>query len=98
VEATLAVRADIVGGSERADHELSELNRLHIAADLDHDASILMAHVLGPAYVVQAAICPKVGPADAGRRELDDGVGALEDPGLGDCFIANVADAVENGG
>jgi hypothetical protein len=91
------VGAGVVGKNERADDELAGLDGLDLVADLDDHAAIFMAHVKGLGDGVRAAIGPEVGTADAGCRELDDGVGGLENRGFGDFLEANVAGAVENG-
>src|SRR5439155_9672044 len=77
------MRTGIVGGEERADDELSRLNRLDRAADLFDEAAILVSHRCQPGRGLQATIRPKVRPAYAGRRYPDDGVRWSQDFWLG---------------
>ena len=56
VIARLTVRTRVVGGGERADDELSRLDRDDRAADLFHDAAVLVAHGSRPAA---AALRPR---------------------------------------
>ena len=93
-----AVGADVVGGDEGAYDELPRLDVADLAADLDHRAAVFVPHVHRRGDRVRAAVGPEVGPADAGGGEPDDGVGGLEDRGLRDVLVADVAGAVENGG
>ena len=93
-----AVRADVIRGGERADHELPRLDVADLAADHDHCPAILVAHVHRRGDGVGAAVGPEVGAADAGRSEPDDDVGRLQDLWLRNVFVADVAGAVENGG
>ena len=70
--------AGVVGGPERADDEVADLDGAHLGADLLDDADVLVAHHL----VVDrlgAAVGPQVAAADAGRRQADDRVGRLDD-------------------
>jgi hypothetical protein len=92
------VRAGVVGDTERANNELTRPDGSHLAADLHDDAAIFVAHVHRRGHLVESAIGPEVGAADAGRRQLDDGVGRKLDFGLGDFLAADVAGAVKDSG
>src|SRR5581483_9907111 len=72
--AGLADRAGVVGGEEGADDELPGLDVLDRAADLLDDADVLVAHRGRLGDRIDAAVGPQVGPADAGRRQPDDGI------------------------
>ncbi len=61
--------AGVVGGEERADHELARRDRGDLGADLFDDADVLVPHRDGLVDRVGAAVGPQVGPADAGRRQ-----------------------------
>ena len=78
LEAEAAVRTGIVGDTERADDELTRSDRWHLAADLHDDAAIFMPHRHRRRDVVQAAEGPKIGSADAGRRQPDDRVSRID--------------------
>ena len=88
------MRTGVVGQAERADDELSRMDGFYRAADLFDDAAILVAHRHRRFYVVQATEGPKVGAADAGRRQADDGVGRLEDFRLGNFLATHIAGAM----
>ena len=62
-----ADRAGVVGGEERADHELAGPQGADLAADLLDDADVLVAHRRWPVDGLDAAVGPQVGPAHAGR-------------------------------
>src|SRR5437773_9129353 len=94
--ARLAVRTTIVGGEERADDELPELDRRHSAADLLHDAAVLVPHRFRLGDRVDAAVVPQVRPAYAGDRRPDDGVRRLDDRRGVALLEAHVTRTIEN--
>ena len=96
LKAEAAMRAGVVGDAERADDELARPDGRDGAADLFDDAAIFVAHRHRLRDGVQPAIGPQVGPADAGRRQPDDGVGRLEDLRLGDLLATHVARPIKN--
>ena len=71
--------AGVVGGEERADHELAGLDAGDLAADLLDDADVLVAHRGGSVDWLDAAVGPQVGPAHAGGGDADDRVGGFDD-------------------
>ena len=91
-----AMRTGVVRDAEGTHDELTRLDGLDGTADFDHHAAIFMAHVHGLADLVQPAIGPEIGAADAGRRKHDDGVGQVNDLGFGDLLAADVAWAIKN--
>ena len=93
--AGLADLAGVVGGQERADDEVADLDGADLGADLLDDADVLVAHHL----VVDrlgAAVGPQVAAADAGRREADDRIGRLDDPRVLAVLDPDVAGAVHD--
>ena len=69
--------AGVVGGEERADHELARSHGGHRRADLLHDAGVLVTHRRRLDDRVRAAVGPQVRTADAGRGQPDDRIGRL---------------------
>src|SRR5205085_9249236 len=67
------------------------------AADLLDDSAVLVAHRRRLGDLLNAAVGPEVGSADAARRNPDDGVGGLPDSGDFALFEPEVARSVENG-
>ena len=66
------------------------------AADLLDDAAVLVPHRSRFGDRTDAAVGPQVGPAHAGRRELDDGIRRLNDLRVGALLEPHVARPVEN--
>ena len=75
--------AGVVGGEERADHELAGPDRGDLGPDLLDDAHILVAHRRGSVDLVESPVGPQVRPADTRRGQADDRVGRLQDRGSG---------------
>jgi hypothetical protein len=88
--------AGVVGGEERSDDEVADLDVPHVRADLLDDAGVLVAHVEGLGDLVGAAVGPQVRPADAGRGQADDRVGGLHDGGFGDVLDTDVSGGVHH--
>src|SRR5215208_5284632 len=88
--------AGVVGGEERADDELAQLDQTYLAADLLDDADVLMAHRGRLVDRLDAAIGPEVRAAHAGERQSDEGVGLLDDRRVGALLEAHVPGAVKN--
>jgi len=97
LEAVAAVRTGVVRQAEGTDDELPRLDRGDGAADLDHGAAVLVAHVHRPFDLVQPAVGPQVGAADAGGGQPDGHVGRLLQGRLGHLLDAHVAGGVELG-
>jgi hypothetical protein len=95
--AVLADGAGVVGREERADDELARPDRPDRAADFLDDAAIFVPHRCRRGDRLKAAIGPKIGATHAGRRDLDDGVGRLDDPGQVAFLEAHIARAVKDG-
>src|SRR5882762_2757030 len=94
--AGLAVRTGVVGGEERTDDELARLDCSDSATDLLDDAAVLVPHRGGLGDLVDAAVAPEVGPADARRGHLDDGVRRLDDPRDFALLETHIARSVQN--
>jgi hypothetical protein len=77
----LADGAGVVGGEERADHELAGLDVLDLAPDLLDEADVLVADRGRPVDRFDPAVRPQVRAADTGRGQPDDRAGRREDPG-----------------
>ncbi len=71
--------AGVVGGEERADHELSRPHGANVAADLLNDADVLVTHRGRPVDRFDAAVRPQVRAAYAGRGQPDERVGRGDD-------------------
>jgi hypothetical protein len=80
--AGLADLAGVVGGEAGADHELAGPDVPHLAADLLHDADVLVAHRRRLLDRIGTPVGPQVRAADTGRRQPDDGVGRFDDLGI----------------
>jgi hypothetical protein len=90
------MRTGVVGETERADDELSRLDGFDLAADFDDHAAVFVAHVGRAIRGLKPAVRPQVRPADARGRQLDDGVGGLEDFRLFDVLVTHIAGAVQD--
>src|SRR5881296_1526726 len=86
----------VVGREERSDDELSRRDRPDRAADVFDDAAVLVAHGRRTVGGADAAIRPQVGPADARRREPDDGIRRFDNFWRRALLETHVARAVEN--
>src|SRR5581483_6550612 len=78
LEAGPADLAGVLGDDERPDDEVADPDVLHLGADLLDHAHVLVSHervVRG----LDAPVGPQVRPADAGRGQLHDRVGRLDD-------------------
>src|SRR4029450_4595130 len=62
-------------------------------ADLLDDAGVLATHRPWPLQLLDPAVRPQVRPADAGRRQPDDGIGPLQEGRLGAGAEARCADS-----
>jgi hypothetical protein len=72
--------AGVVGGHERADDVVADLDVPHLVADLLDDPDVLVAHRGGAVQRLDPAVRPEVRPADAGGGHPDHRVGRLDDP------------------
>ncbi len=88
--------AGVVGGEERADHELAGLHDVHFRADLFDDADVLVSHGCGLSGRVIAPVGPQVRPADAGRGEPQDRVRRFDDRGPLTLLDAHVSGSVHH--
>src|SRR5215204_4731553 len=88
--------AGVVGGEERADDELAQLDQTYLAADLLDNADVFMAHWGRPVDRRDAAVGPEVRAAHAGERQSDEGVGLLDDRRVGTLLEAHVPGAIKN--
>jgi hypothetical protein len=88
--------AGVVRGEERADHELTGLDRADSAADLLDDADVLVTHRGGSLDGLDAPVGPQVRAADTSSRQSEDGVSRLDDRGVATDFQTDVAGGVED--
>jgi len=88
--------AGVVGGPERADHELAGPDVLDLTADLLDDADILMAHRRRPLDRFDPAVGPQVRAAHTARRQPDDGIGRLDDPRVLAVLHPDITRAIQN--
>src|SRR5579885_156347 len=93
----LADLTGIVRGPERANHELTGLDRPNRASDLLHDAHILVPHRRRLADRLYTTIVPQIGPAYAGGRDPDDGVRWFDNLRVGTLLEAHVPGTVKHG-
>jgi hypothetical protein len=91
----LAELAGVVGCHERPDDEIADPHVLHLGADLLDDTDVLVPH-RRLVHAVGASIRPQVGPADAGRGDLDDGIGRPRDGRLLALFDTDVPRSVHD--
>src|SRR4051812_1270776 len=94
LKAMLAMRARVVGGEERSDHELSGLQGRHAASDLFDVAAVLVPHRRTRWKRGDAAIGPEIRTADARHRQTDDRVRRVNDRWLPAVLEPDVARAV----
>jgi hypothetical protein len=90
------VRTGVVGSGEGSDDKLPGLDRGNRTADLLDDAAVLVPHRRRLGERANTAVGPQVGPADAGGRDPDDGIGWLDNLGLVALLEAHVAWNVKN--
>ncbi|ANS28608.1 hypothetical protein R1CP_19630 [Rhodococcus opacus] len=81
----------VVGGEGRPDDEVADFYAPYLVADLLDDADGLVAHRLRPLRLLDAAVGPQVGTADAGGGDADDRVGRFEDGRVVTLVDTNVA-------
>ena len=74
-----AVGTGVVGSGEGSDDKLAGLDRGNRTADLLDDAAVLVPHRCRFGERANAAVGPQVGPAHAGGRDPDYGIGWLDD-------------------
>jgi hypothetical protein len=86
----LADWAGVVGGEERADHELAGFDGVDVAADLVDNTGVLVAHGGWPVDGLDPPVGPQVRAAHAGRGEPDDRVGRFGDLRIGVLFDADI--------
>jgi hypothetical protein len=86
----------VIGSEERTDDELSAPDRRDRAADVLDDAAILVTHGSRLGRGANAAVRPQVGPAHAGRRHPDDGIGGYDDRRVSALLESHVTRGVEN--
>jgi hypothetical protein len=98
VQALSAGLARVVGVGERRDHDVTDRQPGHVAAELLDDAHELVAHGLALVTGRGGAVGVQVGAADARPQHADDGIRGLLDRGVGDVLDADVAGAVQQGG
>lgn len=67
-----------------------------VVADLVDDADVLVSHAGGCGDVLDAAVGPQVGAADAGGGDADDRVGGFDDGGDVDLVDADVSGGVHD--
>src|SRR5690606_36065937 len=92
-----AVRTGAVAGVEAGDDEVTGFHRGDLGADLHDDPAALVADRLGFGDGVVAAVAPQVRAADAGRADLDDGIGGVLDDRVRTALDAHVAGRVNDG-
>ena len=94
--APLAARACQVAVDEGGHHQVSRGNGRHLSPGLLDHSDELVAD--GPDGVgALAPVIPQVGPADAGQRDPDDGVGRLTDHRVWPLADVDVPRSAENG-
>jgi hypothetical protein len=91
VQALVAEGAGAIGEGKRHQHEVADLDVAHVRADVVDEADRLMAHRPPGLGRLQGAIRPEVAPADGRPRDPDDGIGGLNDRGIGDILDSDVA-------
>ena len=91
-EDTGAVRVE-----ERGHDEVAGLQGAHICADGVDDADELVAHPSPGLGWLHLGVRPEVAAADAGAGDPNEGIGGLDEPGIGDVLDPNIPCAEHDG-
>jgi hypothetical protein len=97
VQSLPAEDAGAVGVEERRDDDVAGLDRADVGADGLDDADELVSHAAAAVVVLHRLVRPEVAAADRGAGDDDEGVGRLDECGVGDALDPNVARAVHDG-
>ena len=81
---------------ERRDHDVAGLDRADAVADGLDDADDLMAHPLAALAGLHRPVRPEIAAADAGAGDPEEGIGRLDQTGVGDVLDPDVAGAVHD--
>jgi hypothetical protein len=84
------VRTRIVRNAEGSDDELARFHGLDRGTDLLDNSAILVAHRRGLGRALDTSIRPQIGTAHACCGKSDDGVGGIENLGIGSLFEADI--------
>ena len=88
--------AGAVGPDERRDDEVAGLDRADVGADGLDDADELVPHAASGLAGLHLLVRPEVAAADRGAGDGDEGVGRLDEAGVGDGLDTDVAGAVHD--
>ena len=97
LKAFVAEHARAVRVRERRDDEVADLDGADVAANCLDDADELVADPLAGFARLHRPVRPEIAAADAGAGDADEGVGRLDETGVGDVFDSDVPGAVEQG-
>ena len=97
VKPLVAELATAVGVRERHDDHIPGLHGAHVGADRLDDADGLVPHAAAGLAPVHRVVRPEVAAADAGAGDRDEGVGRLDQAGVGDVLDTDVAGAEHDG-
>ena len=89
--------AGTVGKSEGHYHHISALHRAHFGADGFDHADRFVSHPLALIGWLHRPIRPQVAAADTGARYADQGVGGLDNGGVGNAFDPDVTRGMHDG-
>ena len=78
VQPFAAEHAGSVRPHERRHHEVADLHRADLGADVLDDADELVAHSATGLGVLHLVVRPEIAPADRGAGEPDEGIGRLD--------------------
>src|SRR5258708_21251082 len=85
-----------VGDEERRDDDVTGFQGEDVGARVRDDANELVAHAAAGVTGWHRPVRPEVAAADGGPSDTDDGVGGLDEAGVGDGLDTDVACAVQN--
>jgi hypothetical protein len=86
-----------VGPQERRDDQIADLHRLDVCADCLDDADELVSHAPSGVARLHLVVRPEIAPADRGAGDGHEGVGRLDEAGVGDGLDTDVAGPVHQG-
>jgi hypothetical protein len=82
---------------ERHHDQVTRLDRAYLGPDGVHDADRLVSHGPAAGDGLHQVVGPEIAAADAGAGDPEEGVGGLDDAGVGDGLDPDVAGLVHDG-
>ena len=88
--------AGAVGVRERHDEDIADVHRANVGADGLDDADRFVSHSAAGLAVLHRLVWPEIAAADGGMADGEDGVGWLDQSGIGHGLDTNVAGLVHD--